>query len=108
MKKLQQLALITALMGFGFAWLVYEQVDMSSPSYSAGGIGMLVMVISLPLILASAAFNIPSTLMLLDPEKRRKNNLDNRAGYALWGVNWLLMFTYLYFIILFIRVIFRF
>lgn len=107
MKKLQQLALIMALLGFGLAWLVYEQVDMQSASYSAGGIGVIVMVISLPLLVASAAFNIPSTLILLHPKKRQKHGFDDCPSYLLWGINWLLLTVYCYFALLIFRIIFR-
>ncbi|WP_194756686.1 hypothetical protein [Aliidiomarina indica] len=107
MKKLQQLALLCAAIGIGFALLVYQQVDTSAPSYNQGGIGMLVMIISLPTLLASAVFNIPTTLLLLDPKRRTESGMDTPLGYAIWMMNWLLLFVYLYFIVLSIRVIFH-
>lgn len=107
MRKLQQLALVCAAIGIGFGWLVYQQVDTSAPSYNQGGIGMLVIIISLPTLLASAVFNIPTTLLLLNPRRRFESGMDNLSGYLIWLTNWLLLFVYLYFILLTFRVILR-
>ncbi|MCH8500823.1 MAG: hypothetical protein LAT77_02805 [Aliidiomarina sp.] len=104
MRKIILTALSCALLAVFFGWLVTAQANASSSNDSAS---LLIALVSIPLVLASAVFSVGAGWVLRTSERRHEHKINSPMWLLAYVLNVLLAVGYilglLYIIILIVR-----
>lgn len=92
MRKIILTALACAILAVFLGWLVTAQANASSSSDSAS---LLIALISIPLLLASAVFSIGASWVLRSAELRREHKINSPAWKVVYLLNVLLALSYI-------------
>jgi len=91
-RKIILTALSCAVLAVLLGWLVTAQANASSSNDSAS---LLIALVSIPLLLASAVFSIGAAWVLRTAERRREHNIDSLGWSLAFLLNVILALSYI-------------
>ncbi|MCL4410463.1 MAG: hypothetical protein M1473_02750 [Firmicutes bacterium] len=92
MRKIILTALGCASLALLLGWLVTAQASASSSNDSAS---LLIVLVSIPLLLASVVFSIGASWVLRSAQQRQEHGITTLAWRCAFALNLLLSLTYL-------------
>ncbi|MCC5856034.1 MAG: hypothetical protein JJU10_10235 [Idiomarina sp.] len=93
MREIQRIALITAAIAVGLAWLIQTQASHSAATENQGA-ALLMVMLCVPLLFASMLFSTLSSLQLLRAKAREDYGLHGWQDYFLCLANAILALVY--------------
>lgn len=95
MRTLQLLGFMLAIAGFILGYVMLAPIDGETSEASAGGAGIGIMFMVLPMLGWSALMLVPSSIALFNHEVRRRTYFKGNFWLNLWKVNLVISVVYI-------------
>jgi hypothetical protein len=95
MRTLQLLGFMLAIAGFILGYVMLAPIDGETSEASAGGAGIGIMFMVLPMLGWSALMLVPSSIALFNHELRRRTYFKGNFWQNLWKVNLVISVVYI-------------
>ncbi|MGO4894756.1 hypothetical protein [Flavobacterium sp. W21_SRS_FM6] len=107
MRTLQLLGFMLSIAGFILGYLMLAPIDAETSEASAGGAGIGIMFMVLPMLGWSAVMLVPSSIALFNHELRGRTYFRGNFWLNLWKVNLVISFGYIAVVLYFAYIWFK-
>ncbi|WP_165744440.1 carbon starvation protein CstA [Pseudoalteromonas sp. Z9A6] len=107
MRTLQLLGFILAIVGFILGYVILAPIDGEASDASAGGTGIGIMFMVLPILGWSALILVASSVALFNHEVRVRTYFRGNFWLNLWKVNLVMSFGYIAVVLYFAYIWFK-